>query len=69
MDPNVDTVYLLSDGEPSAGEVINAEDIADEILRWNRLRQIVIHTIGFGIDSQLLQRLADESGGIYRYIE
>lgn len=69
MDPNVDTIYLLTDGEPSAGEVVLPDDIADEVRRWNRLRQIVIHTIGFGIDSALLKRLAEESGGIYTYVK
>jgi hypothetical protein len=45
------------------------EDIADEVLRWNRLRQIVIHTIGFGTDSALLKRLAEESGGVYTFVK
>lgn len=68
-DSSVDTVYLLTDGEPSAGEIIVPDDIADEVQRWNRVRQIVIHTIGFGIDSALLKRLAEESGGVYKFVK
>lgn len=68
-DRNVDTIYLLTDGEPSAGAVVNADEIADEVARWNHLRQIVVHCIGLGIDSQLLRRLAEESGGVYKFVQ
>ncbi|MCR9244280.1 MAG: VWA domain-containing protein [bacterium] len=69
QDSKVDTIYLLSDGEPTSGAVTDPLEIADEVRRWNRLRQIVIHTIGFGIDTELLRRLAEESGGIYTFIK
>jgi len=67
-DRNVDTIYLLTDGEPSAGAIVNPNDIADEIYRWNHLRQIVIHCIGLGIDSALLKDLAEGSGGVYTFV-
>jgi hypothetical protein len=64
----VDTIYLLTDGTPTSGRVTAAEEILEEIRRWNRTRQIVIHCIGLGIDSDLLKRLAAENGGTYRYV-
>lgn len=67
-DPKVDTIYLLTDGQPSAGRVRTTEGILEEVRRWNRTRQIVIHCIGFGIDSDLLKRLAAENGGSYKYV-
>ena len=67
-DPSVDTIYLLTDGEPSVGDIVVPDEIADEVRRWNRLRQIVVHTIGIGIDSDLLKRLAEESGGVYKFV-
>ncbi len=67
-DPDVDTVYLLTDGEPSAGRIRDIDGIAEEVRRWNRTRQLVIHCIGVGIDSALLKRLAAENGGSYRYV-
>lgn len=68
-DMSVDTVYLLSDGQPSAGDVVDVQELADTVARWNRDRRIIIHTISFGRDSPLLQRLAAESGGRYvRYV-
>jgi predicted protein tyrosine phosphatase len=67
-DQDVDTIYLLTDGEPSAGRIKDVESILDEIRRWNRTRQIVIHCIAIGIDSNLCKRLAAENGGSYRYV-
>lgn len=67
-DPKVDTIYLLTDGQPSAGRVRTTDGILEEVRRWNRTRQIVIHCIGFGIDSELLKRLAAENGGSYKYV-
>lgn len=69
LDPTVDTIYLLTDGEPSAGRIVAPDDIVDEVKRWNRSRQIVIHCIGLGIDSGLLKQLAEQSGGSYRYVK
>ena len=67
-DPEIDTIYLLTDGEPTAGKLIAPDDILEEVRRQNRSRQIVIHCIGLGIDSQLLAKLAAESGGVYKYV-
>jgi len=68
-DPEVDTIYLLTDGEPTAGRLIAPEDILDEVLRWNRQRQIVIHCVSIGTDAELLKRLAQESGGTYKQVK
>jgi len=54
----------LSDGDPTAGRIIDQDDILREIRRMNRLRQIVIHTISFGA-SPFLKRLAEQNGGQY----
>lgn len=67
-DPKVDTIYLLTDGQPSAGRIVDPEQILDEVQRLNRTRQVVIHSIGLGIDSDLLRRLSEMSGGTYRFV-
>jgi hypothetical protein len=68
-DPDVDTIYLLSDGEPTVGRLVDRDGILDEVARWNRQRQIVVHCIGLGIDSRLLRELAAASGGEYRHVQ
>ena len=61
-DPEVDTIYLLSDGYPSAGKIRDPNLLADAVARWNRSRRIRIHTIAVGSTSPMLQRLSSESG-------
>lgn len=67
-DAQVDTVYLLSDGEPSAGRVTDVTQIADLVRRWNYGRQVVIHCVSVGANSRFLERLARESGGEYVFV-
>lgn len=67
-DGEVDTIYLLTDGEPTAGRFTATQDIVDEVRRWNRERQIVIHTISIGTNTELLRRLAADSGGVYKFV-
>ena len=64
-DPRVDTVFLLSDGDPSTGEITDVQDLGDDILRKNRSRRIRIHCVAVGLESPLLERLARESDGRY----
>ncbi|NUP94643.1 MAG: VWA domain-containing protein [Planctomycetaceae bacterium] len=64
-EPEVDTIYLLSDGAPSNGEITDPDALADEIVRWNRTRRVRIHCIAIGMDSPMLKRIANESGGEY----
>ncbi|MFB3066508.1 MAG: HEAT repeat domain-containing protein, partial [Planctomycetota bacterium] len=64
-DPDVDTIYLLSDGAPTAGKLRGTGAILADV-RWrNRTRKIVIHTIAVGMKSGFLERLASENGGVH----
>jgi hypothetical protein len=62
-DPETDTIVLLSDGEPSVGDVIEINEIRRHVQRWNEHRGIVIHTVQIGATFELLQWLAEDSGG------
>ena len=61
-DPEVDTIFLMSDGAPGSGTYTNTEDILREIKKLNRTRRIVIHTVSLG-RSPFMERLAKENGG------
>lgn len=60
---DVDTIYVLTDGRPSTGPIVDHERLAAEVARWNAARGIRIHTIAIGQKSDLLERLARDSGG------
>jgi HEAT repeat protein len=61
----VDTVFLLSDGEPTAGRYRDTRSILWAVRQLNQTRRIAIHTVAVGRDSELLRRLAAESGASY----
>jgi len=65
-DPDVDTIFFLSDGEPSVGEVTDQVVIRERVKQWNEHRGIVIHTIAVGGSFQVLEWLALDSGGTHR---
>ncbi len=65
LDPQVDTIYLLTDGAPSAGKFVVPAEILREVRRLNAARQVAIHTISVGGRSPLLRQLAEENGGRY----
>lgn len=62
-DAEVDTIFLLTDGRPSVGAIVAPGALADEVQRWNLPRGLRIHTIAIGEPSDLLERLARDSGG------
>jgi HEAT repeat protein len=65
-DPEVDTIFFLSDGEPSQGEVVDTAAIREAVRGWNDKRGVVVHTISIGERFPLLEWLAVDSGGVYR---
>lgn len=68
-DKQVDTIFLLTDGNPSRGKYLDPEVIATEVGILNRLRGVTINCIAFGEKSPLLERLAAENGGEYRFVD
>jgi hypothetical protein len=68
-DKSVDTIYFLSDGDPSTGLVVDPAMIRSEVARWNSARHVTIHCVAVGQDRALLRGLAEDSGGTYRRID
>ncbi len=54
-DPEFDTVFLLTDGNPTAGRYWTSEGLLASVRAWTRYRPTPIHTIGLS--------LADEDRG------
>ncbi|MBJ21517.1 MAG: hypothetical protein CL933_19080 [Deltaproteobacteria bacterium] len=68
-DPLVDTIYLLTDGGPTGGEMDDIDEIVMEVSRWNSLRHVVIHTVAVGRKSPLLAALSADSNGQYAVVD
>jgi hypothetical protein len=64
-DTDVDSIYVLSDGEPSVGDLADPHAIRSAIARANAQRGVVLHCIAIGGSLHLLEDLAHDSGGSY----
>ncbi|MCU0865582.1 MAG: HEAT repeat domain-containing protein [Planctomycetes bacterium] len=64
-DPDVDTIFVMSDGEPTAGALIDPHRIREEVAFWNKHRKVVVNTIAVGGNLEVLEWLARDSGGKY----
>ncbi|MBL8749424.1 MAG: VWA domain-containing protein [Planctomycetes bacterium] len=63
----LDEVFVLSDGEPTTGEVRDPEELLRIVRETNKYARVRINTVytGVGEGPELLRRLAEESGGVF----
>ena len=67
-----DSVFLLSDGAPSSGKIVEADAIRAEVAKINKLRRIRINTIVFGDESNnltFMRKLAEENNGRFIHVK
>ena len=64
-DQDVDTIFVLSDGEPSVGDIIDPQLIREAVEEMNATRNVVIHAVSVGLDLEILRWLAEDTGGTY----
>ncbi|MCC6783776.1 MAG: VWA domain-containing protein [Planctomycetes bacterium] len=64
VDAEIDELFVLSDGQPSSGELTDPEAILAAVARANRVRRVRIHTVALGGASEFVRRLAEENGGV-----
>lgn len=67
-DRRIDTIYLLTDGDPMGGKSDVPAEIRAQVKRWNTLRKVRIHSIAVGKPSPLLKDLSRDSGGEYKEV-
>ena len=64
-DERVDTIVLLTDGNPDQGTIDDPAEIRAEVKRWNSARHIRIHCVSLGGEQPLLKHLSADSGGTF----
>lgn len=66
----MDTIFLLSDGSPTAGRVQNTDEILSEVRKLNNLKRISIHCVALGrqLNARFLRQLAEENDGEFTQI-
>lgn len=71
-DPDIDTVYLLSSGEPDTGKYVHQNRIAPHIRNLNRFHGVTVHTIAYSnrkFFRDQLEAIADATGGDFKWFE
>lgn len=69
FDQDLETVFLLTDGQPTIGETVDPQQILVDVLGRNRFRHLNFNTIGIAVNRKteaFLKQLATGSGGEYR---
>jgi len=63
----VDEIFVLTDGEPTAGDVRDPAKLLELVREANKYAKVRINTVftGRGRGAELLQRLAEENGGVF----
>lgn len=66
-----DTLYVITDGAPTAGAVVDKNEIRRRVREANQLRKVAIHCITMGDknDTDFLRPMAEENGGRHIHIE
>jgi len=71
LDPIPDTIYFLTDGTPTRGEITDTETILSWMREVNRFAKVQLNVIAMGslgLDLPFLQRLAAENGGDFTHV-
>jgi HEAT repeat protein len=74
-DPDVDTVYLYSDGGASKGTFVAASEILSQLAERNRFRRVVVHAVEIPGEKnppdnrRLLEEIARQTKGQFRPYE
>lgn len=48
-DPSFDTIFLLTDGNPTAGRYWTVDGLVASVRAWTRFRRVAVHTIGLSL--------------------
>ncbi len=71
FDPNLESIYLLTDGRPTMGPLVAPPQIIADVVCRNRFRHLNINTIGFALDAQtvqFMQQLAELGAGEFKAV-
>ncbi len=71
FDPSLEAIYLLTDGRPTIGPLINPQAIITDVVNRNRFRHLNINTIGIALDAQtvqFMQQLAALGAGEFKSV-
>jgi len=70
--PDLDTIYLLSSGEPDLGLYVHWNRVTDYLRDMNRFHKVVVHSIAYSDNDwyrQQMEEISKATGGQFHFIE
>ncbi len=64
-----DEAYLVTDGAPSIGDIVDSQQILEATLQLQRMKPIRINVIGIGVDLSFLRKMAQSTGGVSKFFK
>ncbi|MHC4548593.1 MAG: HEAT repeat domain-containing protein [Planctomycetota bacterium] len=71
-DPDIDTAYLLSSGEPDVGLYVHWNRVVRHLRDLNRFQKVVVHTVVYSERKWFrdqLERIAEATGGQFKWFK
>jgi hypothetical protein len=71
-DPDLDTAFLLSSGEPDIGTYVHWNRVTWQLADLNRFHKVVVHTVVYSDNKWFrdqLEKIAEVTGGEFRWFE
>jgi len=71
-DPDIDTAYLLSSGEPDTGLYVHYNRVTRHLRDLNRFHKVVVHTIVYSERKWFrdqLEKIALATGGEFKWFK
>jgi len=71
-DPNIDTIYLLSSGEPDTGKYVHWNRVTAHLRDINRFQMVTVHTIAYSGNDwyrEQMEKIALATGGEFKWFE
>lgn len=62
-----DELYLITDGEPSHGDIIDKEQIYDAAMQLYKVNRIKMNCIGIGVELRFMRKLCASTGGVAKF--
>jgi hypothetical protein len=61
----IDTIYMLTSGEPDVGLYVHGNRIAESIADVNRFQKVVLHAVAYSKESywRHIRQISDAMGG------
>lgn len=72
QDPTIDTIYLLSSGEPEVGLYVHHNRVTEHLKDLNRFHRVVIHTVAYTSSQwyrDQIEKIAEATGGQFTFKE